>query len=160
MTKESKKKDRGRFLTAYIKFAQKARANFENKILPSMLPQVQKRCLNQSPRAVRSTFASRRIDHYVRSNKAMGVGFQREGGRLLPAENLGIFCVSRIFGCDTGDDSTYITCHLATISHSLWLPLWLLSGNAESNIKKKLNSEKHLFFANSKNLQSHLQTPI
>ena len=33
-------------------------------------------------------------------------------GRHLPAENMGIFCVSRIFVGDTGDDSTSLTCHL------------------------------------------------
>ena len=37
----------------------KQASGFSYRILPSMLPQVQKRCLNQSPRAVRSTFAKR-----------------------------------------------------------------------------------------------------
>ena len=40
VVKESKKKDRGRLGTARRKFAQKARANFGNRRLPRMLPQV------------------------------------------------------------------------------------------------------------------------
>ena len=79
---------------------------------------------------------------FAQTKRFKGWRFLRGGGRLLPAENMGIFCVSRIFVGDTGDDSTNITCHLA-IPRPLRSSLWLLSDESESDIKKE-NEYKNL----------------
>ena len=68
---------------------------------------------SQADRSVRKADSAGRLDRDVSTNKRLNeLGFQGEGSRHLPAENMGIFCVSRIFGGDTGDDSTSLTCHL------------------------------------------------
>ena len=67
---------------------------------------------SQADRSVRQADSAGRLEHVERTNKAMGVGFQRKGGRHLPAENMGIFCVSRIFVGDTGVVCTSLMCHL------------------------------------------------
>ena len=71
------------------------------------------------------------FDRYVSTNKRLNeMGLQGEGSRHLPAENMGIFCVSRIFVGDTGDDSTSLTCHLQS-----FLPLGRPFGSFPANRK-------------------------
>ena len=79
-----------------------------------------------------------RLDSYVSTNKAMGIGFQRKGGGTATPKiytniieysafaeysEVTPICVRSLFMCHLG-------------------PLWFLSSDAERNVKKKLKSIK------------------